>query len=114
LLTLPEAERVVLTGFEAVPFAYHTVVVLVPAVVPLEEINLAQLRDVFGESGAGNVNRWGDLGLTGEIAVGAIAPQVPAVGQGIVAEFFRATVLVDRPFKSTVARYGTDAELAQR
>jgi phosphate transport system substrate-binding protein len=114
LLALPATERERLGGFETVPLAYHTVVFLVPAIVPLEEISLAQLRDIFGESGSGNVNRWSDLGLTGEIAFSAIAPQLPAEGQGIAAEFFRAEVLEGRPFKSNVTRYASRAELAQR
>ncbi len=45
LLALPEAKREPLGDFETVPLAYHTIVVLVPAIVPIEEISLTQLRD---------------------------------------------------------------------
>jgi len=90
------------------------VVVLVPATVPLEQVTLDQLRHLFSESGSNNLSRWGELGLEGEIAGSAIALHVPAVGQGIAVEFFRQSILKDRPFKSTVARYATPAELVTR
>ncbi len=39
---------------------------------------------------------------------------MPAVGQGIVAEFFCAAVMAGHPFKANVARYASGAELVQR
>ena len=101
-------------AFERVPLAYHRVVVLVPVVSPLEQLTLAQLDGIFGAGGPLNLVRWGELGLTGTWANGVIAPQVPAVGVGLAADFFRHTVLHDRAFKATVARFDTSADLMAR
>ena len=101
-------------AFERVPLAYHRVVVLVPVVSPLEQLTLAQLDGIFGAGGPLNLVRWGELGLTGAWPNGVIAPQVPAVGVGLAAEFFRHTVLHDRAFKATVVRFDTSADLMAR
>lgn len=101
-------------GVESLTLAYHCVVVLVPATVPLEQITLGQLRDVFGESGSKNLSHWGDLGIEGDLAASAIGTHVPAVGQGIAVEFFRQAVLQNGPFNPTVARYATPTELTLR
>ena len=114
LLVLAPDEARAVAGFESVTLAYHCVVVLVSAVVPLEQVTLDQLRDIFGEGGAGNLSRWGDLGLGGDIAASAIVPHVPVAGQGITAEFFRQTVLQERPFRSSVVRDASPAEMALR
>jgi phosphate transport system substrate-binding protein len=114
LLVLTPDETPALEGFESIALAYHCVVVLAPSTVPLDQITLGQLRDVFGESGSNNLSRWGDLGVAGDLAAGAIGAHLPAVGQGIAVEFFRQTVLQDRSFKSSVMRYATTAELLPR
>lgn len=114
LLVLTPEETAALDGFVSVTLAYHCVVVLVPATVPLEQVTLDQLRNIFGESGSNSLTRWGELGLKGDIAGSAIGLHVPAVGQGIAVEFFRQAVLKDLPFKSTVGRYATPAELVTR
>lgn len=114
VLILAPNETGTVAGFESVTLAYYCVAVIVPATVPLEHITVGQLRDVFGESGSKNLSRWGDLGVKGDLATSAIGTEVPAVGQGIAVDFFRQTVLQDRPFKSTVGRYATPAELALR
>jgi hypothetical protein len=111
LLVLTPAEMPALEGFESISLAYHCVVVLAPSTVPLEEITLSQLRDVFGESGSNNLSHWGDLGVVGDLANGAIGAHLPVAGQGITADYFRQTVLGDRSFKSSVVRYATFAEL---
>ncbi len=111
---LTPSESAAVEGFESITLAYHCIVVLVPATVPLEKITLDQLRDTFGESGSNTDSRWGDLGLDGPIGSSAIALQVPAVGLGIGVEFFRQIVLGNRPFQTTVARYATPAELVLR
>jgi phosphate transport system substrate-binding protein len=114
LLVVAPGEKVTVAGFQSVTLAYHGVFLLVPAVVPLELVTLDQLRDIFGESGAANLNRWGDLGLRGDLAASAIVPHLPAVGQGIATEFFRQITLGNRPFRSTVMRYTTLGELTAR
>ena len=114
LLVLPPGEAAALAGFESITLGYPCVVVVVPSIISLEQVTLGQLRDIFGESGSHNLSRWGDLGLAGDIAASAIVPQIPVVGQGIAAEFFRQNVLKGRPFKSTVGRYASSAELVLR
>jgi phosphate transport system substrate-binding protein len=114
LLVLTPEENAATEGLESITLGYQVVVVLASAAVPLEQMTLAQLRDVFGESGPRSANRWVDLGVDGAFSAAAIGPQIPAVGQGIAVEFFRHAVLKDRPFNATVSRYGTVAELKLR
>ena len=114
LLALPAEEESALAGLETLTVAYHVVVVIVPSALPLERVTLEELGGILGEGGPVNLSRWGELGLGGEWAIGAIAPHAPAVGRGIAVEFFRHVVLHDRVFKSTVTRYATPSELAVR
>ena len=111
LLVLAPDEIAATAGFESLTLAYHAVVVLVSASVPLDQMTVSQLRDVFGEGGSRILSRWGDFGLAGDFAASSIAVHAPAVGQGIAVEFFRQAVLKDRAFTSAVMRYATAAEM---
>src|SRR5690606_41398534 len=55
-------------SFHVVPLAWQTVVVLAPATVQLNQISFAQLAGVFGAGEGSDWKRWGDLGVTGEMA----------------------------------------------
>jgi phosphate transport system substrate-binding protein len=114
LLTLPAEEESGAAEFTSLTVAYHVAVVLVPSTLPLERLTLDELSGIFGEGGPTNLSRWGELGLGGDWALGAIEPQAPTVGRGIAVEFFRHVVLHDRVFKSAVGRYATPAELLSR
>ncbi len=114
LLALPAEEEAALAGLESFAIAYHVVVVLVPTAMPLERVTLSELAGIFGEGGPTDLSRWGELGLGGDWAIGAIAPLAPAAGRSIATEYFRHVVLHDRAFKSVVVRYAAIAELPSR
>jgi hypothetical protein len=114
LLVFAPGEESSAAGLESVTLAYHRVVVLVPAASPLERVTLEQLGGIFGVGGSVGVSRWDELGLGGEWAGSTIAPQVPAVGHGFAAEYFRHAVLHDRAFRSIVTRYEAPADLVLR
>ena len=114
LLTLPAEEELVDEAFASMTLGYHRVVVLVRTECPLERITFAQLRGIFGTSGAMPVERWGDLGVTAEWAEQRVSALAPEVGTGIAVEFFRRVVLRDQPLRADVVRFANPAELTRR
>lgn len=114
LVTLPVEEDAALDGFAAVAVAHHAVFIVAAVDCPLERITCAQLAGVFGSGPRATLVRWGQLGVGGEWAENRIAPIVPEVGSGIVADFFRHVVLRDGELGPTVARYRDFTELARR
>lgn len=114
LLTLPPGETTDASVFESVPLAWHRVVVVVPASVPLERVTFGQLAAIFGADVPSSYNRWGDLDLGGEWAGSPISPHVPAASLGLTVEFFRHAVLNGRAVKAVVGRYTSPADLALR
>src|SRR2546422_209326 len=66
----------------ALTAGYHRVVVLVAASCPMDRITLDQLAAIFGETGPDRVERWGDLGATGDFGLEAIVALAPGPGTG--------------------------------
>ncbi len=89
--------------FVAVPVAYHTVVVVVPASLPLTQITYAQLNSIYGDDSQSGLKRWSDLGVTGEWASRNILPNIPGPGGGLTHDLFRYTVLTAPGLKPTVS-----------
>lgn len=96
--------------FVALPVAYHTLVVVVPAVVPVTQITFDQLNAIYGDDAQSNVRRWNDLGVTGEWAHRNILPNIPGSGGGITYDLFRYTVLKAPVLKPTV---GVQSDLSE-
>ncbi len=114
LLTLPAEEGPEPAVFASLPIAWHRVVVVASSANPLERITLPELAAVFGTGVGSSYNRWGDLGLIEDWQGSPISAAAPADGFGLTAAFFRQTVLNAHPFRSTVARYVSVADLRQR
>lgn len=93
----------------ALPVAYHTAAVVVPASLPLTQITFAQLNTIYGDDAQSGLKRWMDLGVTGEWAPRNILPNIPGPGGGITYDLFRYTVLRAPALKPTV---GVQANLA--
>ena len=100
----PEAPFVIL------PVAYHTVVVVVPATLPLTQITFTQLNTIYGDDAQSGLKRWMDMGVTGEWAARNILPNIPGPGGGITYDLFRYTALKAPELKPTV---GVQAGLAE-
>lgn len=83
--------------FHCVPVAYHTVVVLVPATLPLAQLSLPQLAGIFGAAGPGGIRRWGELGLSGDWQGRAMAPRFFGGENDFSAGLFRHLVLDAAP-----------------
>lgn len=114
LLALPDEEEFVDAGYASFPVGYHCVIVLVPEGCPLESVTLDQLAGAFGGSGAAPVERWIDLGVTGEWAASAVTLLAPEPGADLVTDHFRHGVLHGRALKTNVEPYANAAALARR
>ncbi len=96
--------------FIALPVAYHTAVVVVPASLPLTQITIAQLNSIYGDDAQSGLKRWSDLGITGEWAQRNILPNILGPGGGLTYDLFRYTVLTAPALKPTV---GVQASLTE-
>src|SRR5204863_81422 len=67
LVILPPAEMGLLDAFETRPLGYQRLMVAVPALCPIEQVNFEQLAAIFGlADGPRAPTRWSDLGIGGE------------------------------------------------
>lgn len=88
--------------FVAMPVAYHTAVVVVPAAVPLTQISFAQLKSIFSDDAQSGVKRWNDLGVTGEWTHRNVLPNVTGPGAALTYELFRHAVMGGAAYRPTV------------
>lgn len=102
LFMFPPGESPPGDPFEQRPLAYQAVFVLVPATLPVTQITVDQLRGVFAAAVAIPIERWGDLGLTGDSRLRAIAPRTLAAGSGLTTPLFRRLVLQDAGLRASV------------
>ncbi|MBI3886308.1 MAG: substrate-binding domain-containing protein [Opitutae bacterium] len=96
------------------PVAYQTVIVLVPAALPLTQITVEQLRGLYAKAAALPLDRWGGLGLTGDARLRTVAPCALAPGRGLSLPLFRRTVLPDGELKPAVELAETIDKLLAR
>lgn len=82
-----------LNGILRSPVAFQAAIFVVSASNPLEQISRSQLRGVFGGEETVKLNRWGDLGLTGEWTARSINVRSVAPRTTLAYDFFRHTVL---------------------
>lgn len=64
LLVTPEPESALPEGWVALPLAYHTLVVVTSLGFPISQIDLGQMREIFG-AGTTTLTRWEDFGAPG-------------------------------------------------
>ena len=115
LIVFAPGEEAGATMFERLPLAYHRAVILVPANCPLDQLTLEQLDGVFGVGGPLVLTRWGQLGVVDPAwSSSEIAPHAPAVGTGLIVEYFRHAALGHRAIRADVRRYDAPAELSPR
>lgn len=114
LLTLPPTDEPEAAVFASIRLAWHRVVVIVPAAIPLERVTFSELVAIFGAGVPVSHNRWSDLGLTGEWAGSPITPLAPAARIWLTSESFRHAVLGHGALKSQVGRYDSAADLLRR
>ena len=110
LFIFPPGESPPGDPFRPRPIGYQTVVVLVPVAVPVTQITVDQLRGVFAKAVAIPLERWGDLGVTGDARVRAIALHAIAPGSSLALPLFRRVVLQDSDFKATI-EYGDTVDV---
>lgn len=93
---------------------YQVAVVAVPAVSPLTQITVAQLRGIFGESAQDSFTRWGELNLPGEWAARPIALHALAPQTGLAWPLFQRQILGGVAPKTALQFSKTDGAFAQR
>ncbi len=87
------------------PVAYHTVVAIVPAGLPLEQVSFAQLRAIYCASeGDQPPKNWADLGvpLSNEWAHLGVNPVISGPGGGLAYDLFRHMVLPSPGLRTVV------------
>ena len=85
-------------------------VIFVPAANPLPELTLAQLERIFAAGGRGL--RWGQLGLTGDLANRPIHPYGLAAATPL-GRFMRQHALAGRPFDKQFTGLSESAEVVR-
>lgn len=100
--------------FHVVPIAWHTVVVLAPSAVSLSQISFAQLAGVFGVEEGSDWKRWGDLGVSGEMAARSVTPWVGESSPLPTLELFRHLVLRTRALGTALRRSADESALVAR
>lgn len=114
LLIFPPGEAPPGDPFQPRPIGYQTLVVLVPVALPVTQITVDQLRGIFAKAVAIPLERWGDLGVTGDARVRAIAPFAIAPGNSLALPLFRRVVLQDSELKLTIEYEATVDQLLAR
>ncbi|MBW8780457.1 MAG: substrate-binding domain-containing protein [Verrucomicrobia bacterium] len=102
LIMLAPGEKLPEAPFLALPVAYHTITVVVPASLPLTQITFAQLNAIYADGAESTLKRWSDLGVVGEWANRNILPNITGADVGITYDLFRYTVLRSPALKPTV------------
>jgi ABC-type phosphate transport system substrate-binding protein len=100
--------------YMALPVAYHTAVVVVPASLPLTQITISQLNAIYGDDAKSGLKRWSDLGVAGEWASRNILPNIAGPGGGLTYDLFRYTVLTTPALRPTVGVQAGVAETLAR
>ncbi len=110
----PDEGKFQIDGLKIIPFAYQVAVIAVNSDNPLTELNLKQLAGIFGTSSEEYYGRWGELGLSGNMATRSIQPIVVETPNSVVRELFKYKALQRAPFKSntlTVENFEESPEL---
>lgn len=95
------------------PLAYHVFVLVASADLPLNQLNFAQVGDIFGVGGATQM-RWGDFGALGEWRGRTILPKIVGPQAGLASDLLRYTVLRTPNLKPTVEVLPTTAEVLRQ
>jgi phosphate transport system substrate-binding protein len=114
LFLFPPGELPPVDPFRARPIGYQTVLVFVPVSLPVTQITIDQLRGIFAKAAANPLERWGDLGLTGDARLRTIAPRALAPGSALTIPLFRRVVLQDGEIKPAVEFEDTVDKLLAR
>lgn len=102
LLFFAPGETPPVDQFACRPIAYQTVVVLVPAALPLAQINFEQLQGIYSASAPAACAHWGELGLAGDWAARPVVPRALSPAVSLVFPLFRETVLPGARIRSSV------------
>jgi hypothetical protein len=114
LVMLSPGEKPPAAPFVALPVAYQTAVVVVPATLPLTQITFAQLNIIYGDEAQSGLRRWGDLGVTGLWAQRNILPNILGPSGGLSHDLFRYTVLSSPALRPTVGVQTSLADSIER
>lgn len=113
LVVTPEPETAWPEGWVALPLAYHTLVVVTAPDAPVNQLDLAQLREIFG-AGTATLTRWDDLGAPGEWRGRQVQPLLVGDQAGLTHDLLRHGVLRTVALKNTVVVLARPDEVAAR
>ncbi|MCC6416127.1 MAG: hypothetical protein IT582_09480, partial [Opitutaceae bacterium] len=101
-------------SFRVVPVAWQAVMVLASTTVAINQISFAQLAGVFGAEAGSDWQRWGDLGVAGDLAPRSITPSVLERSAWPTLELSRHLVLRGRMSGSALRPIRDEADLVAR
>jgi phosphate transport system substrate-binding protein len=104
LLMFAANEKPPAAPFVARPVAFCTAAVVVPAGLPLEQLNFAQLRALYAEAEPAPPKFWFNLGLSSADDWGRrpVTPMICGPGGGLSFDLFRHTVLTAPALRAAV------------
>lgn len=114
LISFPPDSPALDEAYHAIPIAWHTVVVLAPAALPVSQVSFAQLAGVFGADEGSAWKRWGDLGVAGELAARSVVPRAFVRPADMALELFRYRVLRNRPLGASLRKESDMARLRRQ
>jgi ABC-type phosphate transport system substrate-binding protein len=115
VVAIPDGGQMPGSEFTAIHFASKVVTVAVPPSNPLTQLTMRQLSSIFAEGESAAVARWGQLGLSGEWAVRAVAPgSVTPTRHSLALDLFRHTVLQSRGLRRNVSHFENIDQIRRR
>ncbi|MCC5023442.1 MAG: hypothetical protein J6386_11950 [Candidatus Synoicihabitans palmerolidicus] len=93
--------------FASVTLGYLTAVVVVPTGVPVDQVDFADLRQVYGAFSAVPTTRWGDFGATGLWSGMPISPHVTSPAERLSYVLFEHEVLPEGGLRNEVRMHDT-------
>jgi phosphate transport system substrate-binding protein len=101
VLVTPDRATPLPADWLVLPLAYHVAVAVAAPESPISQLDLTQLREIYG-AGTPGVTRWGDLGAAGEWAGWAVQPVMTGPRLGLAHELMRHRILQTIELKPTV------------
>jgi len=111
VIAIPDGSEGLGDAFEAIPFGFDVITVLVNVENPLKEMSLPALASIYGARETKNATHWGDLGLEGSWSSRTISVHLPDSGMGIYRNMFERLVLDGRPLKQGIAQWDKPRQL---
>jgi phosphate transport system substrate-binding protein len=114
LVAIPQGEALPEDRYKLYPFAYQVAVLVVNAENPVSEISLRELDRIYSAESRERIERWGQLGLTGQIAGRSIQMYAIASDNSVVVELFKYRALGEQSLRANVNIVTTNRRILEQ